>query len=820
MDKKNILIILLLISILIVSQYVLSVNNNDNETKQLLELNLTKTNYLPNKSLEGELIINFDQKVSPDEVLTINFEDQTLSYTIEELLEEIKIDFNKSDEIITVGNLVPAIEMTFSGNNRAKEFGFVLPKDAEVLSVDFSVKGDTYNSIPPKYPRIDTGINNDNELEYFGSFQTWNCTFRTATGFNENSPVQPIVLEGDSSNSHIGESFCELVNVPRTKHLKISGKYKTISGTDPWVLEASVKQTNNPQDNTISCSLPQATTTETWNSCGIPEQVFVYQGNYYICIDVVGGTEDSYAELLYENTVTKPDESTGYRCDAGQCNYAKPNDYYIKYQTANYNNNLRTKVSASDWLTLENAFNSAIEGYLYGCIPYDPSGTLCVIPNLVNVSSQGIITLSDLEIKYVTSAGTSIQNLFSTISIIPEEITHINKQAINNYSLVIPLLFFPNLTTQDGGIKTIAINFMKNTTEAEYNVSSPQDVSEEVIDDGLRRISNIENSLDSLTSTPAKNDILNLLNVDVAIAKNQLKSFKSNLESLQDTNESGEIKLQRAENINKEVENLVANTPSTITLKTSVKGMQQITLSDIPSSLGDTNEILAQQDKFTIFYEVTPLDLKYFSEQTETKSLVMKVIKPLEPVSNGEIYEIIDKVAANDLTKIKFSETPNVVQADPIVKFNYPNVKQVTYLVDGDISNQARNLITLIIPSGTTTTPQPICGDGLCNLGETETSCPNDCKEELPLYLIIIASVLVVLIIAGIVGYKLYYYKSNQVPFKTAQDYQKVTNFILKMIDMKKSKAEIFKQLKSKGWTEVQINHAYNSALKMNKSQS
>ncbi|MBI5391958.1 PKD domain-containing protein, partial [Candidatus Woesearchaeota archaeon] len=180
-------------------------------------------------------------------------------------------------------------------------------------------------------------------------------------------------------------------------------------------------------------------------------------------------------------------------------------------------------------------------------------------------------------------------------------------------------------------------------------------------------------------------------------------------------------------------------------------------LDEIPSSLNTGNfeqfeeKVFKAQQSVSVTGEARVVSIRYADQHTTSFVLVKKTIS-----GSGKYYDLFP---ASISSKQYLSEAPE--ETGSTVSFSS---SPFIYLLDGQTPlSQVKNIKTIVLPGvlpdlDTGDNNVAVCGNNKCELGETSSSCANDCGSQPP-YLAL--SILVIVLILGLVYIFLYKGKYN-----------------------------------------------------------
>ena len=783
-------------------------------------VDLSKTKYAPDKPLSGSIAVDFEDLIYRDSFIEVNLDGKTQRLKWFEIFDKIPLTYEVTPKKIMLKNFLSEITFDFSGKGK-KEFGFELPMGSNVKSINFKITGLDNNPKSPKLDFVQTGYN---EFEYFGPRIGWSANPYTSKGLNLQSTNIGIL---QLTKNDIAKNFCEVINIPKTKDVLINVRYKLKEDlSDYFNLTAGIySYDGNYLQGENKCQLPNPTSSMGWHSCEISYPEISFEGEYHVCYTIEDGSDSSNYEAVFESSGNL---SSSYYCygQAG-CQSWYPNDYLITVNTGEHDSSLNSQINLSEWTTSGIGYILfQINEYLKNCSPHelDLTDTKCIVPVTLSVESLGKIKLSELSLLY-DAGGASVEvNNFADVDITHAKITNVAGTNISGYSALIPLSVFNEIKTPAvPGTYNLVINtsFGESSEEKIFvieNLSYAKPVAEE----GISLVDEAKRILSS--SDPQFEEIYLLLGINKVALTSSLESKKQALQTVLASTGDDEKKRQDASGILDEIGVLLTNVPKSILgLSKVIDSSVLLSPEEIPSEVAtdvDKEAVYAYQDRLEVLYEIKEIAIVDFLNNRREGTLIKKTVKPKTDLEAIEIFEVIPKSVASDLSKINFTENPIVVSNDPIVKWKLNQLslnsqKEITYLVEGNHLSKAGDFLTIIVANSSlpSQAPQYICGDGICAVGfEDRQSCPKDCKTKIPLLLISI--ILGILLVAV---FFILFFKNMKVfvlgnPFKSQKDFENVTNYVVSSLEKKLEEANIISLLLTKGWTNQQISYAIQSA--------
>lgn len=558
-----------------------------------------------------------------------------------------------------------------------------------------------------------------------------------------------------------------------------------------------------------------------WNNCTIrfPNGL---QGYYLVCLQIIGDSERAY-EIVRDNALA----TSKFNCEIGieenygyaLCSPSSARNYFLRVHPGIYNEDLTGMISTGqfkNWGT-DRDFSSSLTAYLSECNA-DQIGDCPVVMNLRS-ETGGTVELRDLRIDYTEEdGGSSYATQFYDLTTIRSEIYNIEGVALNKTTLMIPLSFFnittPSVTSQQDMELEVEVAGQSETANIQvYSTEVPEELGEvdQQITDALGNLNTVKLS-----------EMNWILNVDNDILT--LTNYRSQLQSIREMNVSTEEKEGRLAVIESDIRSYIDGLPLGVTKVSEARDTTLVNPTDVQELFMDNiDEIFKYQDNANVVLLITTYRVTKNDRTSDTYSIIKKTIQPKGSVKDVYVYEVIPKDVAQSLSDIVFErQNYETVTADPVVRYYFSTLTSTTikYAVRSMVTSQSMyNLKTLVVPKKLPNpeVPQQFkCGDGVCNSPEEDTkTCPEDCQQgmNIPWMWIII---IIVILIAAIVYLNFYRGKGSigdirkkLSPFKTEKDLENVKTYIKGQLDKKVKKSEISKALLDKGWTEEQVEYAF-----------
>ncbi len=792
--------------------------SNLTDVQSNLELVLSRNRYLPNETVSGVVRLKLDSAVGSNKVMSVRFGNNVYKKTIKEILNATNLTFTELKVVLNPVNPSDSKVVHVASDSPAM-LALKLPSEIPggVGSVEMTVAGVPANKLFNPY--FDVGNDGNMDWYYLGNFVGW------ATGFLKSEDLDESGKDAAYLNDDNSDYFCEVISVPRTKDLKVSVKYKKraeggnikaavfsiISGDPSWVGgEGSV------------CDLEDVSAANLmYRSCEI-HLGYAAEGKLQVCVYSEIPEAGSGTPLYEITTDSLQATSSSYTCavsaGSGICiPHTYSNDYFIKVQPADYTGNLVGEVNVADWNTYPNSFAEAIENYVGTDV--NPEGVctdpICTVPITIYGNGSGTLTFSNLKISYEDN--TKVASSLFGIEKANPEIGSVNGNdlSINPVTLEIPLRVFgkfvtgyPSFVFSEQAVGVEFNDYSSGAVIRVYRDAIPQSEAGMVLEETIKTV-------DSALADKDKATLLKLLGLDTVMSEKRarLGEYSLMLSGSED------------EALDSEVEGFVADLPKKIRLKGSlidsfVAEPGDIT-SDVKTSLADS-EAYAFQFKADVLAYVKTYEIEYNSGEVVTAVLVKKKITPKESLKKINVYEMIPKSVVSSVEDVKFEQTPKVVNPDPVVSWYFPELKEseISYAIKTDAGFSIYDFKTIIAPSGeeeAEEAPETVCGDGFCDAGEDESSCPEDCvvKKESGLGLIVGMAVGLLLVALYVLAFlnPVNFRKAalGGMPFKTKAQMDSVMGFIAASKAKGVSAPNILVALKKNKWTDRQVTVAYRA---------
>ncbi len=793
-----------------------------NKTSFLI-VDLTKSAYQENQTVQGNIIIKLIEPINKNSELTLLLASESKSLNLTDILSRKSLTFESTEEIYNGSAKANKKTLTFDGPGK-QLLALRLPSDIESIdALTMDIKGTNI-----KRPSIDISDDGYKEWVYLGSRTTYKEV--VLPKYLDDTSTDQIFLKKNKSEE--GSLYCELFDVPYSKDFQVEVKFKSEAsdGLRATILQpAGLGDSFKASGGTDVVAFSESSSLQ-WNSADL-HLTYPIVGNILLCLFVERGdsTQKSYTLGADSSDDRGTDKTTAYTCDYDadkgdvQCDRFDSADLQIRLKPSAYSEILNTQTDLKTSESFIEAFSTSLLFASSSC-----TGGFCFIPLVIEANSSGTLELSNLNLEYTKGSLTSTTSDLYTFEIIPGKITKIGTIDLtkNTTTLEVPLSYY--------ALKTPALpsNFssyaftLKAKLNDLTNGSTVNVFKEGALDSSSSieaKINATEYYLTKLKASPTTLEVLGYTNA-VQNALSQLTIYKSSIKQLSNLSEE-----QVIEQTNQKIDALLETVPREIIPISAYKDVVPIQPSDLTQELAgdlDLEELKQLQNSITVNLEVQSSIISFYTKPSIEKTVFKKTITSSKSLGTVDIIEFIPKTVASSVSQINFTTTPTaIINSDPVVKFTLSGLPQtISYSVDGD-KVAPTNLV--VIPSTITggSTNEPICGDGKCTVPlEDKITCPEDCKSNIPWGWVIFLLLFVVLL-----AYYLNMYKGKgnfdelkakvikTSPFKNKSDLENLENFIKKARQRRIPDIQIKKVLESKGWKKNQIDYAFNELDKTSK---
>ncbi len=786
-----------------------------------VQLNLTQTIYAPEETLQGTLVLNFTAPYYSDALLKLTLGEESDEITLKQLVKEQKTNVSETSGAQQAVNPTAIKILTFQ-NAGQQRVAWKLPDGAAIKTLAMTVEGDKQDTQYPEQPYLDIGADGIIEWKYLGALVNFSSAVYPQ-GFSTASESS-VVMKDD------GKFHCEILNLPAARDFQVQAKYKYYDSASTGNIKAYLfSYTGSGASITASggadlCDLPESTTLGI-SSCNISVASEI-SGKYLVCVantDVANQQKNAYTVLTDQEA-----SSTSYTCpfftSTGTCTKVSSSHFHIAAKAGNYQGALSKKMSLQEGKTQYDPLEAAKEE-MGDCEPVEG---ICTLALQVGTQSKGKIYLSDLLITYVSEGLDKEERNFYDALLQRPYVEMINGVMLNNksYTVRVDLEDF-DLSLPEEERKNLTLNVLLD----EQKVASASLTIEKKFSSNatITRIERIKSELLALDqSLLTKFGFTNDINPALA----DLESLKSRTKAIASSTNTSSEKEKALEKIKKEIDLTIRQLPRKIQSVAQIADTIPTSPQDIQGFENDATLAIVQK-AYKVKGTATVYEVEFYSGQSSKHTIVEKQV-----AGNLAGARIAEKIPSHiiSMEKVTFSTSiPPQTQGEYAI---FPAASTFSYTFEGDAAQSLSLLKTVVLAPQQVTEPIASlavrCGDNKCtsvNLNgeliplEDVLTCPADCKKKIP-YIPIIIIVLVVLL--GI--YYIYFYrgpgalfthqekpKQEQQLFKTKLDGETLVKYVRmtqeKQIDPAKVKSILF----AKGWTEKQVEYAFNEVKKVKK---
>ncbi|MBI5797833.1 hypothetical protein HZA98_02930 [Candidatus Woesearchaeota archaeon] len=774
--QRNIIVLILLCGAIIFAlQNLNSIGYAILNPEDIISLSLDTDTFAVASPITGMLTLTFNNDISPSTPISFTLNELTQTFTLTQLLEIT----NHSKETLGMENTATAEEamkkIKFE-NAGSKLIGVKVPRYAEVSKIKFNLFASQNNGEYPTALTIDIGNEGTIDWLYLGSFTQYNLTKITGKDLDTSK-------EGTGYIQDNTTYYCELMNIPKTKQLRITADYTKIGNAGNIKAVLLSVPSGNPKigwtGGSNTCDLPEAGD----KFCDINVD-YTIEGNYLACI--YSTEQANPVTKLYETPLDTSDTTqTAFTCPTMQdsiCQTTGFSDFYIYAQPGVYNNQLQGNISTTLWETSPDAMLTAVKYYV-GSEPFNGicKTDNCIVPINITSANAGYLNFSALNLEYTYNGVAQQTSTFFDIESREANITSIDGKKLIEGAAIDIAIERLNLTEEAIGDYTLTINFLNESAEKEFSIKSSVEVlnAQELISEANTRLSNF------LTSSSEENKILTMLDKGQTV-----KQTLEDLNKLKD-----QIGFTDEATLLKEVKKILEQTPWEIIKKNTKNEYLTIESTDIPQNLGD---ILDQQTAITVKGTSRTIIVKNYNGEESSYTLIHKQITANEDLSSAKIYE----EAPTAWTNILYAARPTSISGNEAVyelSLKQGETQDYYYLSTSPVNLE--DFKTIILPGKAAAE----CGNNICEDTETTTSCPADCTSSSSFPW---GTVIIVIIIIGVILLSLYLY-TNQKHKKT---FDPITKSIQTLKTKGYNKEQIFQAFQRKGWAEKEINNAIKKA--------
>ncbi len=774
-----------------------------------IEFALDKSRYLPGEVISGKINLKLGNTIDVNKILTFRFNGTDYKRNITGLLAAMNFSYALSEPVVEAVNPGSIMSVAVETGEPAM-MALKLPSAVEkVDSIGIGLSGEVSNMLMNPY--IDVGNDGVIDWYYLGDFVGWKSDPIYSPDLKE-------VVARDTIIDNNITYYCELIDVPRTRDIKVYAQYKKVN--DGGNITAAVLSpiAGNPVDISgygKACDLPEQASLQ-YGSCDIRLD-YAAEGKLHVCVfsQAMVPNKDMYRLSIDD---LQPPSTSAFTClpnqDWGTCFPYENGDFFIKVQVANYSGNLNSDIAFGEWNAYPNSFAKEIENYIG---TEDQEGVcqerVCTVPIAVQGTGTGVLVFKDLDLRYRSQGSSTVESTFYGILQATRQVVSVGGNDLKSGPMVleVPLSvlgeFKAPVPAYIFAEHRLAARFNQQQAETSIRVYKdriPQSPTERLVDEASDVIANALLNKDS-----AK--MLALLQMD-----SKLNEAKAKLDQYAVLLASGET-----EGLRQEVGGYLAGLPRRIVLKSNV-GEQFVAepadMADIKSALS-RDELYAFQFKVRVLARLKTYEIEYFSGDKATALMVTKSIAASEPLKGITVYEVIPKSAAQSVDSIKFEQVPKVVNPDPVVSWYFADFRDadITYVVPAESPAGIFDFKTVIAPAEEKVEEKPVseCGNAVCEIDETEDSCQEDCGRKTDWQVVAVAAVAALLVILYAVAFlNVSNFRKaalGGMPFKSRSHLDSLESYIAASKSKGMADSKVFVALKQSKWSDAQIRFAYSA---------
>ena len=777
--------------------------------QQDIEFLFGKSTYLPGEIIDGKINLKLSNAVDVTKILTFKFNGTEYKKNITSLLGAMNISYTLSEPVIEAVNPSSAENVPIEAGE-PRMIALKLPSSVEkVDSINMGLVGSISNVLMNPY--IDVGNDNVIDWYYLGSFVNWKSSYISSPDLKETGARDTII---DNNITY----YCELVDVPRTRDLRVHARYRKVNDGGNITAAVLSPVAGNPTD--ISgygslCDLPEQASLQ-YGSCDIHLD-YAAEGKMNVCVfsKSMVPNKDLYRLSIDD---LQPTSVSAFTClpnqDWGTCSPYESGDFFIKVQVADYTDNLNADIVFSEWNTYPNSFAKAIEHYVG---TEEQEGVckekVCTVPIVVYGDGSGLLTFNNLDLRYKSQGSSTVESTFYAILQATRQVVAIGGNDLKSgpMTLEVPISVFGEFKTPAPSYifaeHKLTARFNQQVADAfirVYRDNIPQSATARLVDDTSKVITTALSNKDS-----AK--MLTLMQMD-----SKLNEAKAKLDQYAQSLASGETDALR-----QEVDAYLSGLPRRIFLKSNIGDKfvaEPADLKDISSAM-DPDELYAFQFKTRVLAMVKTYEIEYISGEKTTVMMVTKSLAVSEPMKKITVYEVIPKSIAESVDSIKFEKVPKVVNPDPVVSWYFADFKdtEITYAVltesQVDIFD-FKTIIALAEEEAEVEKPTSECGNAVCENDETAESCPEDCRTTDWTMVVIgaVAALIALLYLVAFLNVSNFRKAAlGGMPFKSRSHLDSLESYISSSKSKGVADSKVFVALKQSKWTDAQVKFAYNA---------
>jgi hypothetical protein len=786
MKKELIFLVLILLALPFLSAEENGTSNNEtiedsiNDTivpdfsvPEGLYLDLDAQKYAKEKNIEGSLKVDFFEDLDPNEEISITIDGSTDVFTIEDILKKANLSISYSN--IQFEAINGESQKTLSFTNAGNDFvGIQIPRFAEVQTVSFTVLGSIHKDSFPTRVTIDIGNENTKDWSYTG-------TFAAFTGVEVSSKDLDDTPEGTGFIEGSDTYYCEFINLPFGEKFKISSDYTKLGSNGDIHASILSVPTNNPEwgwtGGSDFCNLPESS-----GSCEI-ELDYPIEGEHLVCIYSTGGFSED--EQLYSLPLDNSENTdTAFTCpttEGSLCEATGFSNFFITIQGGIYDDSLSTEANIEDWETFSGSTLTGLQYYV-GTEPFSGvcKASICNIPLNISSTTAGNVTIKDLASTYDFGGIVQVTNTFYDLEYPQAQITAIESQILNEgASIELDLTLF-ELNVDSLGEKSIEIQFLNDTTSDSFEIVNEEDLldAKTLIETATAKYKGF---LDQATEE-----------YQVLLMLDKIQKIERLVEDLAELKK--QVGFTDEKILINDIEAKISDEPWDLNFYQTVSITQRNRPEDIPSDLGDPKEVFFMQDLIEVIGTSKKVDVEIYSGEKETHSYIKKEVNAIQSVE-GILFEDTP-ILFTSLSSSERAISSDGNRGEFEISITQGGKKDYYYLTSEEID--ILNFKSFIVTDQEieVNIPEPIssfCGDGICSIDETESSCAEDCKESSRFPWIFI--IIVIVILATIVFFGLSFSRKK----RTKRFLTPVQKPIIKQQPVQKPKPVVRKPEKPKG---------------------
>lgn len=789
---------------------------------------LAADKYVQGAEFKGSVKFHFDRPIGTSTRINVKVLGKSKEFMIEQLLQNASKNYTLAAGVLNGTDPAPVKVLSFGGEN-AQAVGVILPRYADVRSVAMNISGPPGNQVI--FPRLDIGDDGTIDWYYLGDLAGFSESPTKPNGLDDSVPGNVVYINDNTS------LLCQKIDLPFARHFKIEANYRKVGSLgDVWATILSPFTEGNfdyVMGGAEKCDLAEDAAAG-FKECAQPIVLdYAAKGSNLVCIINKGGYDDIAKSPEYEiRSNGAAPSTTAFRCMDGveeiSCNPVTQSNFYIRVKGGKYSMFLDRMSDFSVFSLSPNAVLVAFRKYVgsqegFDEIPeYNFGNSICqdekcLVPIKVIVNGSGYVTLENLKVSYIFEAIPSLETNFYSVMENPPMIDKIGAADLSAkpYELEIPLSAFgmpvpllPIRTLQSAKMQMeVAVN--GNFSEAGigeftvYSAAIPDDPSKQMIAEAKESLASLSSSADP--------DMLSMLEISgmkaaMASAQQQLAGLESEYSASGDSPE-----------LQDKINALRQGLPRGVTLLNGASEVQAVSPEDITSDIvspDKAEDTYNFQGKASVRSTVKSYAIEDFSGAKSAKSVIVKEITAKGQLSRINVFEVIPKGIANSLGDIKFQQTATPVKDDPIAKWFIGSLgvgarQTYRYVVAGDVAS-ADSVKTIIVQSEPEVREEEVeepayeCGNDVCEEGEDESVCPDDCKKGMSVTMIALIAVGVLALLLAAMRFL----KRKKSPFARLEDLNAMADFIRKMRTSGKKDDEIAKMLLAKGWKQEHVKFA------------